>query len=111
MEFLAFLGSLVGGVLNWMGVDRRATAMEEVARSRERQTRSLVDGAVATWAEWRRAIEAQAAATQDAAFWHEHTQRTRIYYNAQAFRAAQGLVLIGLGGGLLALALYLGVKK
>jgi hypothetical protein len=103
---LGFLGNLVGGVLQWMGVDRQARAAEEVARSQERQTRSLVDAAIATWAEWRRAQEAAASAARDATYWQQGTQRTRIYYNYQAARTGQAVLLLAAGAGLLGLALW-----
>ncbi len=106
MEVLGFLGSALGGLFNFLGVSRQAQAVEEAARAQERSTRNLVDGAIATWAEWRRAQEAAAGAARDATYWQQTTQRTRIYYNYQAARIGQAALLLVAGAGLLGLALW-----
>ena len=106
MEVLGFLGQALGGFFNFLGASRQAQAVEEVARSQERSTRSLVDAAIATWAEWRRAQEAAASAARDATYWEQTTQRTRIYYNYQAARTGQAALLLVAGAGLVGLALW-----
>jgi hypothetical protein len=106
MDALGFLGNALGGLFNFLGVSRQAQAVEEVARAQERSTRSLVDGAIATWAEWRRAQEAAASAARDTNYWQQATQRTRIYYNYQAARTGQAALLLAAGAGLLGLAIW-----
>jgi hypothetical protein len=101
----------VGGIFNFLGVDRQARAVEEAGRSQERATRSLVDGAIVKWHELGRIVEAQVGAIKDATFWQQDTQRTRIYYNYKALQASQGLVLLGVGAGLVGLSLYLSAKE
>jgi hypothetical protein len=108
---LAILGSAVGGLFQFLGMDRQARAVEEAARSQERATRSLVDAAIVQWHELGRMVDAQMGALRDVTFWQQDTQRTRIYYNFKALQASQGLVLLGVGAGLVGLTLYLSAKE
>lgn len=108
---LAFLGNLVGPLFGWMAADRQAEAAEEVAKSQERATRSLVDAAIVQWHELGRMWEAQMGASRDATYWQEATQRTRVYYNFKALQASQGLLLLGAGVGLAGLAVWLGARE
>ncbi|MFD3005450.1 hypothetical protein [Thermus tengchongensis] len=107
---LGFLGSVVGGVFSFLGVSRQAEAAEEIARSRERSVRNLVDAVIVQWHELGRMAEAQQGAARDAVYWQQATQRTRIYYNFKAVQSAQGIALLAAGAGLVAVGIYLGVK-
>lgn len=106
MELLGFLGSALGGLFGFLGEDRKARAIEEAARAQVQTSRNLVDGAIAQWAELRRAEEAKASAQRDLGYWQQDTQRTRIYYNYQAARSGQAALLLVTGAGLLGVILW-----
>jgi hypothetical protein len=103
---LGALGSTLGGLFNFLGAARQAEAVEEVARSRERSTKSLVDAAIAQAGEMRRAQEAWASTARDTSFWEQATQRTRIYYNYQASRSGQAALFLLAGAGLVGVVLW-----
>lgn len=108
---LGLLGNALGGLFGFLGADRQARAVEEVAQSRERSIRNLVDAAIVQWHELGRIVEAQVGAVRDATYWQQETQRTRVYYNYKALQASQGLLLLGAGAGLVGLAVWLGSRE
>lgn len=108
---LGVLGNALGGFFGFLGADRQARAVEEVAQSRERSIKNLVDAAIVQWHELGRIVEAQMGTAREAVYWGQSTQRSRIYYNYKALQASQGLLLLGAGAGLVGLAVWLGSRE
>jgi len=99
VEILSAIVGLFGGALNYLGVDRQASAAERIARERTEAARAWYDALVEGWLSQERINEIRAWFGRDVAWEEGDVQRARILIVALA------------GAGLLALALYLAAKE
>ena len=111
MEILSAIVGLIGGALNYLGVDRQASAAERIARERTEVARAWYDALVEGWLSQERINEIRAWFGRDVAWEEGDVQRARIFYNYQALASTRGTIVALAGAGLLAFALYLAAKE
>lgn len=111
MELVSAILGALGGVFNFLGVDRQASAAEAIARERGATARAFYDALARLGLSQERIAEIKARFGSQVAWDEARVQRARLLYNYMAFAAAQkGLVVVA-GAGLLAFALYLAAKE
>jgi len=107
---LGFLGSVVGGVTSYLGIDRQAAAIEHQADVE----RDIQLGGFDAWVQGmfsqERSLLAGYHYQRDSNWIWGDVQRDRIFYNYMAANSLRGSVVAVAGVGLLALATYLALK-
>ena len=111
MEVVSAIFGALGGVFNFLGVDRQAAAAEAIARERGATARAFYDALAQLGLSQERIAEIRAMFGRDVAWTEGDVQRTRIFYNYQALASARGMAVALAGAGLLAFALYLAAKE
>lgn len=111
MEPISAVLGLLGGVFNYLGVDRQASAAEAIARERSATARAWYDTLTQGWLSQERVNEIRAWFGRDVAWTEGDVQRTRIFYNYQALATARGTLIALAGASLIGFALYLATKE
>ena len=111
MEVVSAILGALGGVFNFLGADRQASAAENIAKTRQQIAQDWFDTLTQGWLSQERIAEIGAYFGRDVAQEEGDVQRTRIFYNYQSLATARGMIVALAGAGLLGLTVYLAAKE
>jgi len=108
---LGLVGGAVSGAFSYFGIDRQARAAETISREREATARAWYETLAEGCLSQERMNEIRAWFGRDVAWEEGDVQRSRLFYNFQAFDRAQKTAIVLAGAGLVGFALYLATRE